>query len=428
MRERLTTLLLACGALLLFVSLFVRGEGLGTASAPAPTSAERGASGLLGAKRWLEGEGVRTLSLRERFDTLAQRRDPPAGGNLLIVTVPVQIPLRRSELTALKHWVEAGNTLLVLAALADRPEWAAGRYALGDLSALTGLDFALSTAATAQAAAPRSPGSPDALARALQDVRRLPQPMQLTLIANRPHPYLDGVSRAIALTDYRAPAWDVRVPRAGFVLALAHARETGAGVLWLRSLGAGTVLVSGFGSLFSNQTLGLADNARLLANLVSASVRPDGAVLFDDEHQGLGVAYDPGKFYRDPRLYQTLGVLVALWLAWVLGATRLRLPPRRLAAPREAELVRVTGLFLARVLREPAAARRMFEHFFRRVPGPVRTRPADPPWDWLEQHPRLQRADVRQLRDWYADAHAQRRVPLARLHNLIVRTERRLVA
>src|SRR3989440_3312239 len=43
---------------------------------------------------------------------------------------------------------------------------------------------------------------------------------------------------------------------------------------------------SGFGSLFSNRALAGADNARLLANIVGASVRSRGALLFDrsEEH------------------------------------------------------------------------------------------------------------------------------------------------
>ena len=192
----------------------------------------------------------------------------------------------------------------------------------------------------------------------------------------------------------------------------------------------GTVIVSGFGSLFSNRALGLADNARLLANIVTATVHPKGAVLFDDEHQGLAAAYDPAKFYNDPRLYGTIGVLAAVWLIWVLGGTRLRLPAMRMPAPREAELVRATGGFLARVLRPAAAARRLFEHFFRRLA--TRTHRGAQgeglPWEWLEHHPRLRRADVQQLRQWYAQAYSDRRVPLTRLHNLIVRTERQLAA
>ena len=51
-----------------------------------------------------------------------------------------------------------------------------------------------------------------------------------------------------------------------------------------------------------------------------------------------------------------------------------------------------------------------------------------PPWEWLENHPRVPAGDLRQLRSWYADAYSERRIPLVRLHNLIVRTERQLAA
>jgi hypothetical protein len=264
----------------------------------------------------------------------------------------------------------------------------------------------------------------------LDDSRELPQPQRRTLIPNRPHPYLREVQQAVALSDYAPQPWTVRVPRDGFVLSLAHERESGEAVLWVRPRGAGTFIVSAFGSLFSNRAIGLADNAQLLASIVAATVSAHGAVLFDDEHQGLTSAYDPAKFYADPRLYRTIGVLAVVWLVWVLGGTRLRLPATRTPAPREEELVRATGGFLARVLRPAAAARRMFEHFFRRLAahGQRGTRGAGVPWEWLENHPRLARAEVRQLKHWYTRAYSNQHVPLRQLHNLIVRTERRLAA
>ncbi|HUE48777.1 MAG TPA: DUF4350 domain-containing protein [Steroidobacteraceae bacterium] len=422
MRERLITLACALGALLLFAALFVRGEGLDLRRVALPTTIERHGNGLLGAMSWLEAEGIRTLSLRERFDTLAKRRDLPRAGNLLIMTVPVATPFRPQEARALEHWIRAGNTLLVLAAMSDSPDW--GRGGLGvhnDLQLLTGLDFE----------SVRISASPqNAAARLLEAARELAQPQRGTLVPNRPHAYLRGVSRVIAWSDYPPQSWSVQLPRDGFVLALAHQSETGEGVLWMRPAGPGTIIVSGFGSLFSNRALADADNARLLANIVTATVRAEGAVLFDDEHQGLAAAYDPAKFYNDPRLYGTIGVLAVVWLTWVLGGTHLRLPAMRMPAPREAELVRATGGFLARVLRPAAAARRLFEHFFRRLAARTHrgAQGAGLPWEWLEHHPRLRRADVQQLRQWYAQAYSDRRVPLTRLHNLIVRTERQLAA
>jgi hypothetical protein len=421
-RERLITLGCALGSLLLFTALFVRGEGAGSRRVALPTTVERRGNGLLGAMSWLTAEGIRTVSLRERFDTLSKRRDLPAAGNLLIVTVPVATPFSVVEVLALQRWIRAGNALLVLAALSDRPDWGAGGLSVHhDLQLLTGLDFETPRA--------REP-APGAAARRIEALRELAQPQRGTLIPNRAHPYLRGVQEVVALSDYAPQAWTVRVPRDGFVLSLAHQRESGAGVLWMRPQASGSVIVSGFGSLFSNRALGLADNARLLANIVAARVQAAGAVLFDDEHQGLAAAYDPAKFYADPRLYGTVGVLAAVWLIWVLGGTRLRLPATRMPAPREAELVRATGGFLARVLRPAAAARRLFEQFFRRLSARThRGAQRDGlPWEWLEHHPRLRRAEVQQLKDWYAQAYSDRRVPLTRLHNLIVRTERQLAA
>lgn len=434
MRERLTTFLCALGALLVFATLFLHGRALEQPRDATPTTLERGDNGLRGAMSWLQGEGIRTLSLRERFYVLARRHDLPARGNLLIVSTPAVTAFRLSEANALDRWVRAGNTLLVLAALSDRPAWAAAGFAHDDLRLLTGLEFVLrkqqpgveSSWPPAWAARPARPGERGAQHGFLQ----LGQPLRSTLVANRPHPYFRGVGSAVALSDYMPQVWDVKLPRSGFVLSLAHQREMGEGALWVRPVGSGTFIVSAFGSLFTNRALGLGDNAQLLANIVSATLAADGVVLFDDEHQGLGVEYDPAKFYRDPRLYATLGVLLAVWLVWVLGSTRLRLPLARASAPREADLVRTTGVFLARVLRPAAAARRMFEHFFRRLHARTRrgASAGAPPWEWLEQHPRLARADVRQLREWYEDACSERRVPLTRLHDLMVRTERQLAA
>lgn len=430
MRERLITLACALGALLLFLTLFVHAGEAGRPDVTVPTTAERGDNGLAAASAWLAGEHVPARAVRARFDTALGAADLTLSGNLLILSLPVATPWRAEELRALDEWLQAGNTLLVLAALADRPDWAAGRTGLDtDLLDLTGLGREAGRAGAPAAAPP--PGTAAAAA-----FGRLAEPQRSTLVPNRTHAYLEGVAAAVALSDYprRAfspPARTVSLPEDGFMLCLARSRETGAGALWVREPhGGGTVIVSGFGSLFSNRALGLADNARLLANIVSASLAPGGTVLFDDEHQGLSDAYDPEKFYRDPRLYATLGVLMALWLAWVLGGTRLRVPVSRTAAPREAQLVRATGLFLARALTAPAAAQRMFEHFFRRLRArlPHAAEPAGPPWELLEHHARIAPADLEQLREWYAAAHSAGRVPLTRLHNLMIRIERQLAA
>jgi hypothetical protein len=448
MRERFVTLACALGALLLFVTIFMRSEG-GLDSrhdVPRPTTEDRRGNGYRAAMTWLDEEHVRTISLRQRFDKLAERPALPPSGNVLIVTLPATTGFKTEEFRPLDRWVRAGNTLVVLAALSDNPDWAfaLGGLASGDLNLLTGLEFetvksrehrlldpgrpAKRRPALPSAADGENGGGSNLGERIAAAARAFAEPQRAALVPNRPHAYFSGVREAVALSDYPRQAWTVKVPYEGFVLSLAHERDTGEGVLWTRPLGDGRIIVSGFGSLFTNRVVGLADNGRLLANIVGANLGPDGAVVFDDVHQGLGGTYDPEKFYKDPRLYYTVGILALLWLSWVLGSTRLRMPLTRDAIPREAELVRATGGFLARVLRPDAGARRLFEHFFRRVSerAAFGRDSGGPPWEFLERQPRVSPADVKQLRDWYAAASASRRVPLARLHNLIVRIDRQL--
>jgi len=449
MRERLTTLACALGALLLIGTLLLRGDTLAPRASP-PTSLERSDNGLLGARTWLQGEGMRTLALRERFGTLLQQARLPRSGNLLIVSLPAVTSFRSDEALALDRWVRDGNTLLVLAALRDRPGWAQYPFVMAnDLQLLTELSLAPALEQQAERSVSRRPVAsppadrgerrshppPDAKPRAETGAARLTRlatelssPELGTLVPNRAHPYFTGVTRAEALSDYAPLGYSMAIPRDGFALSLAHEQGSAEDAFWVRPRGEGTIIVSGFGSLFSNRALGRADNARLLANLVSASVAAEGVVVFDDEHQGLSDTYDPARFYRDPRLYGTLAVIAAVWLSWVLGATQLHTPLTRTVAPREVELVRTTGRYLARVLRPAAAARRLLEQFLLRVSAAVGAGAADPArlWQWLENHPRLPRADVQQLREWHAAACGGRSVPLIRLHNLIVRTERQL--
>jgi hypothetical protein len=445
MKERLITLLCALGALALFLAMFLHGDDVtnGRGGVPGPTSEERRGNGYHGAMVWLDEEHIKTVSVRDRFDRWVSRTSLPAAGNLLIVTLPAVNAFKTEEFRPLDNWIRAGNTLLVLAALSDDPDWAfaVGRPVAGDLSLLTGLEFEVVRGIEQSGPGRMGPGQTgpqSAKAHATDDVgariaataRAFAQPQRGTLVPNGPHTYFEGVRTAVAFSDYPWQAWAAKIPYDGFVFSLAHERESGESVLWTRSVGNGRVIVSGLGSLFTNRALGLADNARLLANIVGATVGPRGAVLFDDLHQGLGAAYDPAKFYSDRRLYETIGILAALWLCWVLGSTRLQLPPLRGPAPREAELVQATGGFLARVVTPAAGALGLFEHFFRRVRERVPSGGGmgSPPWGFLEAHSGVTPTELRELKGWYADARAGRRVPLDRIHNLIQKIHRHFTA
>lgn len=432
MKERAFTLICAIGALALFIAMFVHREGgLGSRNdVPAPTTAERRGNGYNAALAWLNAEGVRAISLRDRFNKLSQVKSLPVSGNLLIVTLPAIGSFNTDEFVPLDRWIRAGNTMLVVAALSDAPDWAhrSSGLALGDLNLLTGLEFETienrERRLHKRQLATREKLPKEEAEAASFDFHALATPRRSTLVPNRAHPYFKKVHEVMALSDYPSQPWTVKVPYQGFVLALARQRETGEGVLWTRPLDAGRIVVSGFGSIFTNRALGLADNGRLLANIIAATVKDGGAVLFDDAHQGLGAGYDPEKFYRDRRLYATLGILLGLWLVWVLGSTRLRVPQVRSAAPREAELVRASGGFLARVLPGHAAAKRLLERFFQRINERAQRREITPPWELLERHPRVTVRDLDRLKGWYADACAARRVPLGHLYNLILRIDR----
>jgi Domain of unknown function (DUF4350) len=425
-KERLTTLVCALGALALFLAMLLHGDDAGNSvgDVPRPTSEEWRPNGYHGAMTWLNQQHFRAVSVRDRFNELTVLTRSAATGNLLIVTLPAATAFKTEEFRPLESWVRAGNTLLVLAALSDNPNWAfaAARPAVSDLSLLTGLQFETIKARGISRSASET-GAPIAATP-----HAFAQPQREVLIPNGPHPLFEGVRTALALSDYPAQPWRLKIPYDGFALSLATQRETGEGVLWMRPLGSGRIIVSALGSLFTNRALGAADNGLLLANMVGNTIGPGGAVLFDDIHQGLGANYDPVKFYSDPRLYATVGIVAALWLSWVLGATRLRLPVTQFRMPREEELVQTTGGFLARVLTNDAAARSLFEHFFRRVREhlPAGGARKNPPWELLESHPGIAAAELRQLRQWYAAAYESRRVPLARLHNLMLRIDRHL--
>lgn len=414
MKERLTTLLLAGGAFALFYAMFIGSSGGPELPATArPTSIERGGNGQFAAAEWLRRSGYAVVSWRETYAALGKA----ARGDLLIVTLPLTNGIETAELPALDRWLRAGNTLLVLAPLADAPDWATGELPQFDLTALTGLEF------DEPPQAKRSAGAVPKKA----DAPATPLPLRTVIqhaVPRAPHAMFEGVDSVRGVSDQSRGVWRLRVPYEGFALELARDRDSDAGALWLRALGQGRIIVGGYASLLSNRMIGEADNARLLANIVGGFVRPGGRVFFDDGHHGLRPDYDPQQFFGDRRLHWTVAIVLAGWLTWVLGGTRLRTPAAALRGPASTDLVRATGDFFARVVAPHAAGRRLFELFFERLRISRRApRDSTAHWEWLESHPRVAAADIERLKAWYAAAHGGRRLPLRDLHNLILRID-----
>ena len=449
MRERGIAFLLALAALGAFYGLWLQPAPplAPQADAARPTTAERRGDGYAGLYEWLQRTHVPVRSFRERYTALPETNLPPRG-NLLVLTLPGVEAFHSDEFSALDRWVRRGNTLLINAALLDQPLWGAARTSgtVGEIESLTSLEFEtpkarelrLDETPLAQRvreadARDAKKGDGDAAADTQESESRAEvyvAPAKILLDATGPHVLLAGVKKLGFATDYEPEEWSLRMPYDSFLLTLART-ATGEGAFFEQRLGQGRILLNATGSLFTNRALGNDDNARLFANIVSISVAPDGAVLFDDLRQGLSANYDPARFYKDPRLYKTVFIVLGLWLIWVLGSTRLRVPAVVMHDPSEAELVRRAGGLVARTVAPHLTALRLFDHFFNGVARAARGASGSllergELWRWLERHAAILPQELDQLKTWYADAHAERPTPLVPLQNLLDHLEQRL--
>jgi hypothetical protein len=256
---------------------------------------------------------------------------------------------------------------------------------------------------------------------ALLAVTRLVEPLRIESAPNGEHPLLAGVRSIVAVSEFRSARWQASSDRA-VLLELASDHASGTPALWLMPYGDGQVVVSAYGSLFTNKVLGERDNARLLANVTRWALGEKGRVIIDDAHQGLVSFYDPDKFYGDSRLHRSLLWLLALWLVFVLGPRRLRGSTRAWNPLDVTSFVRATGGFMARVLRPAAAGQQLFANFFNEIRGRLGLAlDGAPLWEWLAGHAVIPAADMDRLQELHRRVAARRRVDLPELHNLIAR-------
>jgi hypothetical protein len=415
LKERLVTIGLAAGALLLSYALFFPKPAADDQAPPRPLSKEPGSAGYQGAWRWLTGEGVPVRAWRESFDRLSRDASLKATGNLLLTTLPHKLPVHGDEAMELDEWISRGNTLVVAAALDDTPAWAlaGGGRLVKDVGRLTRLKF------EAVAPAADKDGKKIDSLRALRGaLNRLAQPRDLVIAPHGVHPLMQGVGTLRVQSDFPASQWRAASMDSAGVLEVARAGNEGAA--WIKRQGEGQVITFAVAGLFSNKDIGTADNGKLLANLVAWSLRDGGAVLFDDAHQGSVSYYDAKAFYADPRLHRTLAWLVLLWLIFVLGVQRLR---AHSSAWRPADItafVNTSGDFFAATLAPAAAAERMLANFFnsiRRRLGAAED--GQPTWEWLATQAAVPPDKVAELRELHALVRGGRRFDLGRLQNLL---------
>ncbi len=409
MRERALVLALAAGALALFYVLFVPKPQAESNGIALPLSTESRPEGYLAVWRWLAEQRVPTASLRYRYDRLPTLL-PKATGNLLLVSMPQRVPARASEMAALESWVQRGNTLLIMAAIVDTPMWTISPDSEFHerIERLTGLHIDV----------PRTRRDDFKLKSLLID--------RLDIHPRGAHALTTGVQQITAVS--KLPLRRAQVLGRGDTIPLELAARTDGGepMLWLVRRGAGQIVLSAVASPFSNAAVTLAGNARLLANIVSWCRESGGTVVFDDAHQGASAYYDGKAFFADPRLHRTIGWLLLLWLAMVLGALPLRAAQRSWQPVNETAYVEASARYFAAVVPPSAAAQRLIEDFLRGLRVDVDSDTAPDLWRQFDLDPRIPPAQRRALHTLYTRACSGKHVHLVRLQNLLAQLRRNL--
>lgn len=403
MNERLITAGGALLALLLIVGMFMQPGS--EPSLTRPTSAELGPNGYRILDAWLAAEGVPVRSVRERLSFLTE---DDTTGNVFLTTLPHERPLHEDEIVELLSWTARGNTLLILAALNDTPEWSLlpdSSPVIEDLQQLAGITFE---------AASDEQGDMLLLGELFQQSE-----IELQVVSPD-HPLTRDVSALTASTDSTASVWipttDSVSPGSPFI------RETSTGLDagWLDNHGSGHIVTLAVGSIFTNRALTDTDNRELLANVVHWHMKPGGRVLFDDFHQGLSNLYDPEAFYSDDRVGTTILFILLFWFVYVIG-TQNRLGSLRPSstAPRQGEFVTALGGFLARKVGRLDTARLMFERWFEELRERGMLHQDASPWTCLADSPLVDSRDLTGLRSIHEHMLSGGKVDLRQLHNQI---------
>lgn len=413
MKERVITLGAGMLAIWLVFILLVPKPDLLEAKLSWPLSTDTGKQGLLGLYRWLRQADIPVMSLRSRYHRLADDDRLTDSGNLLIISLPQRIPAREYERRALRDWLNNGNSLLILAAIGDQPDWSQ-QSQIEDINSIPGV-FDVSFAPVAeQILEDEDP---------MENKEMDSEPEERILLPNSNHPLLSGISTiSVSYLDVLDKQWTLDNDCKCLVIQkLLRSDKNDTTEFWSLQLGAGHVWISRYADLFGNVSLGKGDNARLLANLVSMSLGDGGAVIFDDMHMGLSNLYNPDTFYRDPRLRNTIGFIVLFWLLYILGFSNRFGPIREHKKQRRmADFVRATGGLFARRVNKNEIARRLIGHFHNEVRSMLSLPTTGKPvWEVLEQRPKVNVRALSRLREIQKHAETGAKTDLVQLTHII---------
>jgi hypothetical protein len=429
MKDRLITLLGGLLALYAVIILLAPKTEPDYISRPLTTDEQR--HGLSALMQWLEHENVETLSLRQRYDELINSPELAESGNLLVIHLPLLLPAQSDETTRLRSWLSAGNSLLILSAYNDFPEWTGSTRpgaSADDYSLLYDLGFFIAhNTAFDDAQDGDNTGKLDlGGAENLVDYLRI---RKRNLVPSATHPLHYRVNKLQLETRFLNKRQLELGSREKFrsVLPIIEDQDSGTQAIWELRLGNGKSIVSSYAGLFSNNVIAREDNAQFFMNIVSLNLASEGVVIFDDMHQGLTDIYDPQAFYGDPRLHNTLWFLFGFWLIYLVGRSNRIAPP--LLTPPEVhavDFVRAVGGLFARRLSRQDSVRGLFKHFFNDIRDQYgKPLNGEPVWDILEHSPRIARQDVDRLRNYYT-ATGRHTAKLVPLHNLLLTIRKKL--
>lgn len=436
MKDRLLTLAFAVSALAAFYMFFFPKPAAVDAQVSIPLSTDSGPHGYLAVWRWLKVSSVPVAALSYRYDRLdAAGLAANSTGNVLMTTMPYRLPTNVQEAAPLIAWIERGNTLVVMAALDDTPDWAVtgGQSMTDTLSRVMRFKFEPLRASSAAPSAAQTPKSRSAPTPSLRErlrrlVERTPVAKSMTIAPAGMHPLMNGVGSIEAFSEFPADRWAATPTDASAPLKIGALDPDGEAAVWLKRQGHGQIIVIAVASAFSNRAIGEAGNARFLANIVAWCRSIHGAVIFDDAHQGAVGYYDPKAFFADPRLHRTLGWVLLLWFVFVLGAQTFRMQEARWRPLDVTAFVGATGDFFAGALSPSVTAERLLANFFNSLRHRLAlSEDGTPVWDWLAAQAGVSADELAELRLQHAKAEAGQSVDLVRLQSLLSRMQGALV-
>lgn len=462
MRDHLISLIGGLGSLVLIYTL-LGNPGEQPRPISKPHSDDRGEYGLQGLRLWLDENQIKTYSLRRPYQSLFDHSEMPAKGNLLITTLPHSKNIDYEDNYDLYHWLEEGNSLILLAAENDFPQWSQGmRFSDSDTDLLDDLGFQFQCNKDKEETDEQEsgeekgkiekqeedsqPSAPSTIGEYLDKIQKNIDALGRATITLEPtgnNPVLTGVKNiqshitpALAASacelvgNYQQVTQPILTYSQKQVGDEPTNGEIGSkNVMWQIHIGSGRVWGSGFSDLFSNENLAEMDNNRLLLNLLNYSLQADGWVIFDDYRQGLSELYDPDTFFSDERLHYTLLFIAIFWLVYLLGyVNRLAKPRQPIFEVNTSHYIKATAGFFARRVSERTIAEGMIKHFFaelgqrhRKKQSYPKISSGQPDWHLLENYSNISTADLGHLKEFMEQIEAGRKPDLLKLQHLLNR-------